>query len=311
MQNKVSRRTFFKSFVDSGQRLAAATVTAPMALSVLADEKTPDLAVVKGNPVSATKKAIELLGGMDQFVRQGSQVLLKPNISFPNPASWGTTTNPEVVKTVARMSLDAGAKRVFVADNMMREGDRCFSRTGFTEAFADMPQVKLLALKRESLFEEVEVPYGKALQKIKVAKLLKRCDVVINMPCAKSHVATQVSFGLKNLMGLIWDRDYLHQSTDLHAAIAELITVIRPDLTILDATRALLNNGPTGPGKVQELNTVIAGLDPLAVDGYATGLTTWNNRSLVPKTIKHLVEAEKRGVGMLDLDKVKIVQAEV
>lgn len=311
MSKSFSRRNFFRSFLDSGQKLAAATATAPLALKVLADEKLPELAVVKGSAVEATEKAIESIGGLNSIVKPGSMVLLKPNIAFPNPASWATTTNPEVVKTVARLALDAGAKRVIVADNTTREGDRCLKRSGFTETFADMKGVKLLALERESLFEEVEVPYGQALKKVKIAKLLKRCDIFINMPCAKSHVATQVSFGLKNLMGLIWDRDYLHQGTDLHAAIAELVTVMRPDLTILDATRALLNNGPTGPGKVQELNTVIAGSDPLAVDSYATGLTTWNNRSLVPKTIKHLTEAEQRGVGSLNTDTIRILKTEV
>ena len=101
---------------------------------------------------------------------------------------------------------------------------------------------------------------------MKIAKLLARCDVFINMPCAKSHAATQVSFGLKNLMGLIFDRTYFHSGTDLHTAIAELATVIKPHITILDATRALVTGGPTGPGKVQDMGTIIAGTNPLAVD---------------------------------------------
>ena len=107
-------------------------------------------------------------------------------------------------------------------------------------------------------------------------------------------------------MGLIWDRNYFHQGTDLHQGIAELATVIRPHLTIMDATRALVTNGPTGPGKVQDLNTIIAGVDPLAVDAYSLTIANWNNRSLTVDTVKHLAYAADLNVGETDLKKLVV-----
>lgn len=112
-------------------------------------------------------------------------------------------------------------------------------------------------------------------------------------------------------MGLIWDRQYFHSSTDLQSAIAELATVIRPQLTLLDATRALVTGGPTGPGKVQELNSIIAGTDPLAVDSYATTLVNWNNRSLNAHLVKHLSYASKIGIGAIDLKKIVIKKVSI
>jgi len=166
-------------------------------------------------------------------------------------------------------------------------------------------------LNRESFFSEASVPDGKALKSVKTAKLIDRCDVLINLPCAKSHAATDVSFGLKNLMGLIWDRKYFHTSTDLHAGIAELAATIRPQLTILDASRTLVTAGPTGPGKVQELHTVIAGVDPLAVDAYACTLVPWNNRSISAQMVKHLNHASSLGIGEIDLKKLEILKSSI
>ncbi|MBN1782035.1 DUF362 domain-containing protein, partial [bacterium] len=244
---------------------------------------------------------------VQRFVKPGNTVLIKPNIAFANPEAWASATSPGLVRAMAELVLEAGAKRVIVADHTNHESAKCFQRTGIGAALEGLESVKLIGLDQESMFMEATVPYGKALNTVKIAKLIERSDVLINMPCAKSHAGTDVSFGLKNLMGLVWDRAYFHDSTDLHAAIAELATVIRPDLTVLDATRALVTNGPTGPGKVENLGILIAGTEPLAVDIYAAGLTTWNNRSLAPGSISHLAHASQLGLGPLDVSKLNIV----
>ena len=269
------------------------------------------LAVVQGPAEPAVAKALELLGGMSRFVKPGAVVMIKPNVSFPNPKMWGTGSSPEAVLAVVKEALNAGAGRVIVADNTMRKGMESFNKTGLAEALAGIDKVKILALQEDSLFVEVPVPNGEALKTVKIAKLAQKADVLINLPCAKSHTATDVSFGLKNNMGLIWDRSFFHTGTDIHAAIAELATVVRHHLTILDATRALLTNGPTGPGKVEELGLIVAGIDPLAVDAYATTLANWNNRTVKPRGIKHLELAFKLKVGEIDPSRMEIVKVSV
>lgn len=306
MQASLSRRKFIEKCVQIGTSVVA-TFSLPSLKSLAKVNSEPvTLAVVQGNPAAAISRAFDLIGGITRFVSPNDMVLLKPNVSFPNPETWGSTTNPDVVRAVAQLVIEAGASRVMVADNTMGDGMNCFERTGMIGELKAIERVKVIPLQQESYFAAVEVPNGKAIKSVKIAKLIQRCNVLINLPCAKSHVATDVSFGLKNLMGLIWNREYFHQGTDLHTAIAELATVIRPQLTILDATRALVTGGPTGPGKIQELNTIIASPDPLAVDAYAASLTNWNNRSTDAQSIKHLSQAAKIGVGEIDLNKVAI-----
>jgi uncharacterized protein (DUF362 family) len=306
MSQKFSRRKFIKKCGQIGAGVVAGFSLPSLRSLTKATSEQVELAVVQGKPVEAVTRAFDLIGGIKRYVNHNDMVLIKPNVSFPSPKNWGSTTNPEVVKAVAQLTMEAGASRVIVADNTMRDAMICFERTGLIDALKELEKIKVIPLQRESLFAEVKVPNGNALKSVKTAKLIQRCNVLINLPCAKSHAATDVSFGLKNLMGLIWDREYFHQGTDLHTAIAELSTVIRPQLTILDATRALVTGGPTGPGKIQKLNTIIASTDPLAVDAYAASLTNWNNRSTNAKAIKHLSHAAKIGVGEIDLDKIII-----
>jgi uncharacterized protein (DUF362 family) len=319
MSTHQSRRDFLKASVSIAGISAAGRILAPGSLygqdsSAAAAVRTvvgPNLAVVHGNAAAAVAKALELLGGMSAFVKPGAVVMIKPNVSFPNPKTWGTGTSPEVVVAVAQEALKAGAGRVIVADNTMRQGMESFNKTGLTAALAGMEGVKVLALQDESLFVEIPVPNGNALKTIRIARLSRKADVLINVPCAKSHTATDVSFGLKNNMGLIWDRSFFHTGTDIHAAVAELATVARAHLTVLDATRALLTNGPAGPGKVQELSLILAGTDPLSVDAYAATLATWNNRTLKPKSVRHLEIASELGVGEIDPAKMNVMRADV
>jgi len=266
------------------------------------------VAVAKGEAESAVKMALEALGGIDLFVKPGDKVILKPNLSFPNPPSWGCNTSPEVIVTVARLCLDAGAKKVTVVDNTLGNPDLCFVRSGAREAIAKVPQVRLIAPKDESLYREVRVPKGVALRTTKVYVEVLEADKIINLPTAKSHSATGVSLGLKGLMGLIWDRATFHRDMDLDQAIGDLATVIRPHLTILDATRGLLTAGPGGPGKVEQWNTIVAGSDPLAVDAVGVTLGAWYGQRFRPDQVKHLVAAAAHGLGTLDLKAVEVVE---
>jgi uncharacterized protein (DUF362 family) len=194
-----------------------------------------DLAVISGDPAAATKKAMEALGGMSRFVKKGQRVVLKPNMSFANPADKASTTHPAVVVAVAQACLEAGAQRVMVLDYPLRKGDLCLERSGILDAFQSLKGVHVLALEERKFYREIKVPQGKVLERVEVMKDILESQVLINLPVAKSHSATGVSMGLKGLMGLIWDRESFHSQFNINQAVADLATVIKPHLTILDA----------------------------------------------------------------------------
>lgn len=266
----------------------------------------PDLVIGRGEPREALQKALTAAGGMGRFVKDGDTVALKPNAAFMAPPHWGATTHPEVVRAAADLCLEAGARRVLVVDHTLAPPERCFNRCGLSEALAGVKEIKLVALEEERVFRPMQVPAPLALTETAVANVALKADVLINLPSAKSHSATGVSFGMKNLMGLIWDRHLFHAEIDLHMGIADLASVIRPHLTILDAIYLLQTGGPSGPGDIESYGAIVVGTDPVAIDAYATGLTAWNHRTLLPEHVAYIRHAAGKGLGRMELSGLRI-----
>lgn len=265
--------------------------------------------VTKGSGAEAIARVLAPLGGIRAFVKKGHRVVIKPNFSFSNPPETGSCTNPELVRALAVMCRDAGAEKVSVVDNTIKAAKVCLERTGIEGALKGLGGVKIVVPQKGPDFTEVEIPRGKALRKTKIANELLEADVYINVPCAKSHGSTHVSFGLKGQMGLIQDRTSFHWRLDIHQAIADLGTVIKADLTILDAARCLKTGGPGGPGKVVETGLLACSTDPVAIDAYGTTLAEWQDQPTRPEDVKHIMLAAEHGLGLADLATIEVVQA--
>jgi uncharacterized protein (DUF362 family) len=309
MDKYISRRKFIGNTLKTG--VALTMVSGFPTIVQAAAETGFDLAVARGDTVQAIKAVIETLGGIQRFVKTGQTVVLKPNMSFPNPPEWGSTTHPDVVTTVAQLCLDAGAKRVVVIDQPLRRAEVCLKRSGIAQACQGISNVNVMALSEQKFYQKVSVPNGKELHEVEIAEDVLKADVLINLPVAKTHMATGVSFGMKNLMGLIWDREYFHQYIDLNHGIADLSTVIQPDLIIMDATRPMTTAGPGGPGKIVELYTIVAGTDPVAVDSYTVSLAQWYGRQFSGKNVQYILKAADLGLGEIDVSKLNVKEIEV
>src|SRR4030067_3106287 len=292
----MTRRKFLKT-TATGIALGL-TGRAPFSIA----KEEVDLAVLSGAPVPATKKALDALGGISRFVKKGQRVILKPNMSFTRTPEFGATTHPQVVATVAQACMEAGAQQGLVSDHTLQRAELCLERTGIREACKNIPGVYVLALQERKFFGEIKIPQGKVLERVEVFKEILDGHVLINIPVAKSHSATGVSLGLKGLMGMIWDRESFHSQYNINQAIADLATVIKPQLTILDATRALASGGPGGPGEVKKPNLIVAGIDPVAVDSYGVSIVPWYGQNFRRRQVEHLLVAHQKGLGKIDID---------
>jgi uncharacterized protein (DUF362 family) len=299
---KITRRKFLKG--------AAAGVALGLAgrPSFSIAREDVDLAVISGDPVAATRKAIEALGGISRFVKKGQRVVLKPNMSFTRAPEFGATTHPMVVATVAQACMDIGAQQVLVLDHTLHRAELCLERTGIREACKDISGVHVLTLQERKFFREIKIPQGKVLESVEVMKEVLDNPVLINLPVAKSHSATGVSMGIKGLMGLIWDREVFHSQVNMNQALADLATVIKPQLTILDATRTLTSGGPGGPGEVKKTNLIIAGIDPVAVDSYGVSVVPWYGQTFKGRQVQHLLIAHQRGLGKIDIEQLNVLK---
>jgi uncharacterized protein (DUF362 family) len=307
---KITRRDFIRN-------TAALTATAALPATLIkplsawaATQPKATIAAVTGSRTAAVHKAVALLGGMEKFVKKGSRVCLKPNMSFPHGPERATNTHPEVVAAVARLCVDAGAAEVIIIDYPFNPPEKCLSLSGIADACRGIKNTHAFAIYDEKLFEPVAIRNGATLKEVKIIKDVLQSDVIISIPTAKSHSTTGVSLGMKGLMGLIWDRKYFHASVDINPAIAELAATVKVNLVVLDASRALLTAGPSGPGLIENPNTIVAGTDQVAVDAYGVTLAKWYGQGFTPMQVKHIAAAHGLGLGTADLDEVQVLKAQ-
>jgi len=263
----------------------------------------PKFAIAKSTdqPELLVRRAVEALGGMKRFVSRGDIVAIKPNIGWDRLPVHAANTNPLVVAEVVRLALDAGAKQVVVTDASCNEPNRCFQRSGIWRAAHAVGATVILPSAHR--FRDLRLR-GDVLDVWPVYTPLVEADKVINVPIAKHHNLSKFTGGMKNWYGLLGGRrNRLHQN--INVSIADLATFMRPSLTILDATRVLLRNGPQGGNidDAMDIHQVIASLDPVAADAYGATLIGAN-----PSTVEYLRLGTERGLGNADWEQVRHVE---
>jgi uncharacterized protein (DUF362 family) len=250
-----------------------------------------------------TLAAVNALGGMKRFVKPGDVVVVKPNIGWDRRPEQAATTHPQVVRTVAAEALRAGARKVKVFDRTCNDPRRCYASSGIEAALKGMKGVDVKHMEDER-FRKVTLN-GRTLREWELYDEAVSADVFINVPIAKHHGLTGLTLGLKNIMGVMGgNRGFIHRSID--SALADINAVLKSRLTIIDATRILTANGPQGgnPRDVKVLNKVIASSDIVAADAYATTLF-----GLKPEDISTTVSAYQRGLGEMNLSRIRLLKA--
>lgn len=299
----MDRRKFIKKSVGYTAYAALGLILPGVFKGSAKADQLPDIVVANGSPGASARAVVNALGGMGRFVKSGDRVVIKPNMSFPNPPDWATTTHPEVVLELASMCLQAGAVGVVVLDNPLRNTELCLERSGIRRALETLPGSRTEGIESERFFKEVRIPEGVELSSTMIMKQVLEADVLIAAPVAKSHSATGLSLSMKGMMGLIYNRSDLHLSMDLNTAVVDLCTVLKPQLTVIDVSRLLTSGGPGGPGKVITMNKIIGSTDMVAADAATVQIGTWYGRKFKARQVKHIRMAHERGLGNMDIDR--------
>jgi uncharacterized protein (DUF362 family) len=262
----------------------------------------PDLVVSRGgDPESLVRTSICALGGMQQFVSKGAHVIIKPNICVAyHTYEYAATTNPWVVGALVKLCLESGASKVQVMDFPFGgTAQESYVRSGIEEQVkASGGEMIIMPFFR---YVKTEIPEGKDLHQTDIFDDILNCDVLINVPIAKHHSLARLTLGMKNLMGVILDRQALHRN--LGQRLADLTSLIRPTLTVVDAVRILQQGGPSGGNlsHVQKLDTLIVSKDIVAADSYAVTLF-----DLKPMDLPFIQAGVEMGLGRSDLENLRI-----
>ena len=301
----MDRRDFLKQAIGGGIVAGTAVILGDYSKLLAASQASHaayDLVAVKGGePEVMFDKAIASLGGMKKFVPRGGRVLVKPNIGWDVPPERAGNTHPKLVARIIEHCLNAGAKEVSVFDHTCDNWVRCYKNSGIEQAVKDAGG-KIVSGDSEGYYQKVAVPNGKRLTEARVHELLLGVDVFINVPVLKHHSSSMLTIGMKNLMGVVWDREYWHRN-DLHQCIADFASYRSPTLTVVDAFNVMKQNGPRGVsiGDVVPLKAQIVSTDFVAADAAAAKLF-----GIEPADIRHIQIAAEMRLGRIDLDALAI-----
>ncbi len=302
----ITRRTALKRLLQVSGTLAVSLLskTSLGAIAFDLSAKTQKSFIVEGIGQSEgynIKELIKLVfntgGGIGRFVSKGDIVAIKPNISWARHPDFAATTNPQVLEGVIDLCYEAGAKKVRVVDNTIHDARRCFALTGAGEIAKNTNAD--LVYPRSSLMRRMKI-HGNRLDVWPVFAPLVEADKLINLPVAKHHGLTGLTLGIKNWIGGVGGRrSALHQ--DIHQSIVDLARFFNPTVTLIDATRIMTRNGPSGGSRLDvfKKNTLILSDDPVAADTFAAGLF-----GCTPDKLDFITIGEKRGLGTTNLDRL-------
>ncbi len=274
--------------------------------------KKPDIVAVRnGEPAAMFEAAMKELGGMKEFVRKDQTVVIKPNMAWDRPPEMGATTNPDLMEALLKSLKEVGVRKVYLIDTTCDNWKNCI-KSSKMEEIAKKYDAEIVCgdTQRDQAFvdkwflKNVEIKGAQKMKNVTINKLLKECDVFINVPILKNHGGATMTCCMKNMMGVV-SKDMqmkIHQG-GLHQCIAEVGSYRKPDLNIVDAYRVMTKRGPKGvdASDVKLLKTLMVGKDMVALDVLAAKLLEFP-----VDRIGHIKEGEKLGLGTSDISKLTI-----
>ena len=289
------------------QATTSASTSAPSATNPPAPTLSPtpanyDMVVVRNaEPEALVRKAFEVFGGINKFIKPGMKVIIKPNICVAyHTYEYAATTNPWVVGTLVKMCFEAGAGSVRVMDQPFGGTAKdAYAISGIQDQVkANGGEMVIMSGYR---YVPAVIKDAKAMKNVVLYDEFLKADAIINVPIAKDHSLSRLTLGMKNLMGIVDDREGMHYN--LGQKLADLLTLVKPQLTLVDAVRILTANGPTGGNldDVKKLDTVILTQDVVAADTYAATLF-----DVTPMELANIGAAVAMKLGRSDLKNLKI-----
>jgi uncharacterized protein (DUF362 family) len=293
-----------RSFIKNAALLSAGMVASPNLVKGAFAADGPLVVMAKdGDAKKLVRDALGALGGMESFVAKGQIVVVKPNIGWDRKPEQAANTNPEVVREVVRMCLAAGAAKVKVFDRTCNDPRRSYVTSGIATILEEINDDRVeVSQIDDRKFRKVESPEASVLKRGSYYEDVLDADLFINVPVAKHHSASGLTIGMKNVMGVIGgNRAVLHRR--LAEALVDMNRVVRSHLTVVDATRVLVANGPQG-GRVEDveiLGTVLASTDVVAVDAVTATLFGKSMHDL-----SYLQLAHEKGLGVADIARIQL-----
>ena len=216
----------------------------------------------------AVKKCFDHFGGIEHFINKGDKVLLKVNLVSGHDISRRVTTDPSIVRAVAKMVLSVGAVP-FIADS---PGIDSFNRAAEKAGFIAV--ARELGIECHELTDPQELPHddNADFHRISVSRYVLEADKIISLPKLKTHGQMFLTMGVKNLFGCIpgrlkagWHYNVGLSRERFASLLIDIYRGVKPTFTLLDGIIGMHGDGPTS-GDPYNFGYMIGTTDAMAMD---------------------------------------------
>ncbi len=255
----------------------------------------------RGNVESAVREAIQLAGGLEEFIDSKSKVLIKPNIASRDRSGTGKVTDARITEAVARAVLERKPARMVIGEGAavgydfpdLQDTMMALEESG-TQAVAGKLGVPVVDLNRDS-HREVEIPGALVMKKVKIAQTVLESDVIVSVPVMKTHIRSAVTLSLKNMKGVMpgAEKRKTHQ-LGLEQAISDLNAVVKPHFAVVDGLVGMEGLWEY-PDDCVRPGLVGASRDPVALDSVFARIM-----GVEVQEVMHLQYCQRRGLGVAD-----------
>jgi uncharacterized protein (DUF362 family) len=262
----------------------------------LLDESMSGVVIVRGkDPPDMVVRALEKVDAAE-VVSADKPVLIKPNYINASHPSTGVTTDARVIEGVVAFLKKHDVREIIIGEGAGEADTPDAFRVAGVDDVARRWNVRMVDLNRDE-FLEVYPPSARTLKKVKIARTALE-STIISVPKLKPHRLAGASLSLKNMMGAMTPKGSMHGH--LNQNIVDLASVIKPSIAVIDGIIA--GEGHETSGNPVEMNLVIAGTDPVAVDTVGAAVM-----GISSEHVKHLLFAEECGLGTCHLERIQVL----
>lgn len=266
-------------------------------VSIVKTNPQPDFTSIR----QAVEKAIQLIGGIEDLIKPRMKVLLNPSwVAPPTEPEKGCITQAEVTRAVADIVREMGARAIIAESAAVGvDSEKVIEASGYRNLRESGYEVIDLKKTEKTM---IPVPGWKVFKEIESHVLVREADVIISLPKMKTHDQMEITCSIKKLKGLLSDqyKKMMHQE-GLFEGVVDLLTAVKPQLTIVDAIYCQEGLGPVF-GRPVEMDLILAGKDLVAMDAVCGRIMGFE-----PEEVLLTMTAAGRGLGTAKPEEIEIV----
>jgi len=210
----------------------------------------------------------------DTALRGKRKIFVKPNISHPEYVP-GVVTDPALLAELVGLLRD-DAEEVIVgeSDGFNYSCRVAFEKTGIKKAVKKAGGT-VINLSEDKVVKVKFPSKPSPVKELFLPKTVLDADGTVDMALMKTHEFAVYSGAIKNLFGCVPSNRRIYLHPYLSEVFYRLYTVLKPQLTVMDARVAIEGNGPT-KGTPVKMDLMLTSNCALAIDVIASKIMGLN-----------------------------------